>query len=71
MIFPCIHPVCGAVCQAVIVGIAGHLVAQTHSRKGVIKEAAAQGITVEQHQVIIAAAQDVLGVLRVTGFDIG
>ena len=30
-----------------------------------------QGITVEQHQVIIAAAQDVLGVIRVTGFDIG
>ena len=60
-----IHPVTGAVCQAVIAGIVSHRVAQTHSRKGVIKEAAAQCIPVEQLQVIVAAAQNVLGVIRV------
>ncbi|HBB8653449.1 TPA: hypothetical protein KTV12_004342, partial [Escherichia coli] len=60
-----VHPVTGAVCQAVIAGIVSHRVAQTHSRKGVIKEAAAQCITVEQLQIIIAAAQNVLGVIRV------
>ena len=59
------HPVCGAVCQAVIAGIVSHRVAQTHSRKGVIKEAAAQCIPVEQLQIIITAAQNVLGVIRV------
>ena len=60
-----IHPVVGAVCQAVIAGIVSHRVAQTHSRKGVIKEAAAQCIPVEQLQVIVEAAQNVLGVIRV------
>ena len=60
-----VHPVCGAVCQAVIAGIVSHRVAQTHSRKGVIKEAAAQCIPVEQLQIIITAAQNVLGVIRV------
>ena len=60
-----VHPVIGAVCQAVIAGIVSHRVAQTHSRKGVIKEAAAQCIPVEQLQIIIAAAQNVLGVIRV------